>query len=174
MPSGVYKRELAFVCDKETLYNLYHVEKLTQKQIADKFKVGQKVIWRRMRDFNIPARIPINNNQSGENNPSWKGGWYNDRGYIYVLMPEHPNAMKNGYVGLHTVNVTKKLGRPIQKGELIHHIDGNKGNNDINNLYVCDKREHKFLHHSLELVALEMFKYGVISFNDGEYIWQRQ
>jgi HNH endonuclease len=35
-----------------------------------------------------------------------------------------------------------KLGRPLQKGEIVHHIDGNSWNNDPSNLQVMTQSEH--------------------------------
>jgi hypothetical protein len=39
-----------------------------------------------------------------------------------------------------------KLGRALQKGEVVHHIDGNKHNNSPENLAVMTQAEHCKLH----------------------------
>ena len=38
------------------------------------------------------------------------------------------------------------LGRPLDKNEIVHHIDGNKLNNDPSNLQIMTKAEHVKLH----------------------------
>ena len=37
-------------------------------------------------------------------------------------------------VRIHRIVMEKKLGRPLKKGEVIHHIDGDNQNNNIDNL----------------------------------------
>lgn len=47
----------------------------------------------------------------------------------------------------HRVVAEQMLGRPLRKGEIVHHIDGNKRNNDPSNLMVCGSQsEHCRLH----------------------------
>lgn len=63
-----------------------------------------------------------------------KPGYYTSTsGYVQVWKPEHPNA-RNGYVPEHRLVMEKKLGRYLNENETVHHIDGNKLNNDEGNL----------------------------------------
>lgn len=46
----------------------------------------------------------------------------------------------------HRYVVEQLLGRPLEPYELIHHIDGNKQNNNLDNLQVCSQSEHMKIH----------------------------
>lgn len=72
----------------------------------------------------------------------------NKGGYLYALVPNHPNATKNGYVLAHRVIVENHLGRLLTSNEIVHHIDGNKHHNDIINLKVMTQEDHVRMHKS--------------------------
>ena len=55
-------------------------------------------------------------------------------GYITLRMPEHPNAMRNGRIYEHQLIMSNKLKRPLQKQETIHHKNGIRSDNRIQNL----------------------------------------
>lgn len=47
----------------------------------------------------------------------------------------------------HRLIAEQMLGRSLRKGEVVHHVDGNKKNNDPANLLVLSsQREHAALH----------------------------
>ena len=71
-----------------------------------------------------------------ENNPSWKGGRkVRKDGYVFIRAPEgHPNPGKYGYVLEHRLVMEKMLGRYLETHEVVHHLDGDPGNNAPENL----------------------------------------
>src|SRR6266508_2514179 len=62
-------------------------------------------------------------------------------GYMYTSW-----LGKNGTVAVHRIIVELKLSRPLEKGEHVHHIDGNRMNNAPDNLEVVVGREHNRYH----------------------------
>lgn len=81
-------------------------------------------------------------------------GAYNDKveinGYLYIYKPEHPNAMKRGYVAEHRLVLESKIGRYLKRDEVVHHINENKQDNRPENLQVMSSSEHTKLHVELK------------------------
>lgn len=82
----------------------------------------------------------------GEGNPNYGGGKYiDDKGYVRVLMPEHPKSIK-GYVYEHRIVIEDYLGRQLHPWESVHHINEVKCDNRVENLYLCTAKEHSAVH----------------------------
>lgn len=55
-------------------------------------------------------------------------------GYVRVKMPDHPNSFSDGYVLEHVLVMSENIGRPLRKGESVHHKNGIRNENSIKNL----------------------------------------
>lgn len=78
-----------------------------------------------------------------EDHPSWKGGRRKtSAGYMEVRIKDHHRVRGNGYVFEHIVALEKKIGRKLRHNEQCHHIDGDKTNNNPDNLQLVDIAEH--------------------------------
>jgi hypothetical protein len=64
------------------------------------------------------------------------------KGYVIRYMPDHPMAAKNGYVMAHRLIMAEHLNRNLEQHEVVHHRNGIKNDNRIENLELMDKRTH--------------------------------
>lgn len=55
-------------------------------------------------------------------------------GYRLAYAPDHPMAQRNGHVMEHRLVMSQVLGRPLEKSESVHHKNGVRGDNRIENL----------------------------------------
>jgi len=69
-----------------------------------------------------------------ESNGAWKGGrTYHKKGYVKVRDPEHPRASR-GYVFEHILVIEAALARFLEPDESVHHRNGVRGDNRLENL----------------------------------------
>lgn len=79
---------------------------------------------------------------SGESHHLWKGGVrFNQFGYVLlaksIAKKRYPNSIlsnKSSDTFEHVAVMSHHLKREIRRGETIHHLDGDRQNNDISNL----------------------------------------
>ena len=66
--------------------------------------------------------------------------------YPKTKMPNHPRADITGHVPIHILVVDEHLGRPLEKNEVVHHLDFDKSNYANENLLLMSSRqEHQQL-----------------------------
>jgi uncharacterized protein (DUF1330 family) len=152
--------------DIENFKRLYYIERRTLKEITKYFDCAESSLadFRKRNDLpvrvgrwgngppfsgkhhSIESKSKISKNRKGKNtgssNPMWKGGEFiTTFGYKMVKTDNHPFAYK-GYVREHRLVVEKHLGRFLNKDEEVHHRNGNKLDNRIENLVVLSPSEH--------------------------------
>jgi hypothetical protein len=85
----------------------------------------------------------------GKKASNWKGGRRvaNKAGYIYIYKPDHLHATKEGYVMEHRLVMEEHLGCILSLQEYVHHKNGQKDDNRLENLeLMASKREHSRKH----------------------------
>ena len=82
---------------------------------------------------------------TGAQNPAWRGGITKRQGYIYLLKKDHPRSNKAGYVKRANLVMEKILGRMIEPNEIVHHQDGNRENDNPENLRLMSRGNHQRL-----------------------------
>lgn len=137
--------------DKDWLIHELSIK--SQHAIARELNVTQFVVnyWVRrhgLHDHDVSRVVKAGLKKSfpdgrkGEKSSNWQGGRYVIKsGYVRIYAPDHPDA-KNGSVFEHRLVMEQKLGRYLERNEIVHHIDGNKQNNHPDNLELKTNGEH--------------------------------
>lgn len=96
------------------------------------------------------------NNKIGKDSASWKGGVSLNKTSGYLRINK-----TNKY--LHKKIMGDFLGRELSNIEQVHHIDMNKTNNEIDNLFLCNSiYDHHKIHSQMEDLGFYLFN---------KYIW---
>ncbi|KKQ99936.1 MAG: hypothetical protein UT24_C0020G0004 [Candidatus Woesebacteria bacterium GW2011_GWB1_39_12] len=142
--------------DRDWLFDSYVKEGLSQEKIADLCSVNQTTIRYHLLRLGIPCRKV--GSRKGELCGKWKGGRFKtSQGYIHVLSHGHPLTMPSKpYVPEQVLVVEKSLGRFLQKGEAVHHINEIKDDNRVENLYLFpSESSHQSYHRLLHFGKVE-------------------
>ena len=99
-----------------------------------KQKIREKHLGKKLSEEHRLKVIKTLQNGSGELNPNWKGGRYiTDQGYVRI-------RIKDRYELEHRVITNAKNGKDI------HHLNGNKQDNRIENLISLSSSDHQKIH----------------------------
>lgn len=111
--------------------------------IAEVIGKTPKAVQKFFRRYDFPNLHNICPRQR-EEQPMWKGGVKEVKGYLYQRVKDHPNKSKHGgYVAVHRLVMEAKLGRYLTREEVVDHIDGDTKNNHPDNLRVfANNAEH--------------------------------
>ena len=61
-------------------------------------------------------------------------GFKRSDGYIYLFLPDHPDSTSTGHIMEHRFVMSNHIGRSLKKNENVHHINGVRDDNRIENL----------------------------------------
>ena len=130
-------------------YLIFEYKDNSIRQIAHKLNVTQVAIRKYFKKYNIPFKEKKDTYLRGAKAPNWNGGRHMHNGYIEIYAPKHPHKNKRNCIYEHQKVMEDYLGRYLEKGEVVHHKDLCKTNNNIKNLQLLTMSEHSKLHAKL-------------------------
>lgn len=110
-------------------------ERVTLEEIALRLHMHTSNLRRIMDRYDIPRPFELRGERSG----SWMGGRaLTGEGYVLVyIAPDDPFASmrrQNGYVSEHRIVMARALGRVLRSDEVVHHKNGDRTDNRLENL----------------------------------------
>jgi hypothetical protein len=151
---GPLKKETQKLADKEWMQE--QLETKTGRQLAEELGCSEAAFchWKRKhglvdKTYNnksssikqaLKKRYP--KGRSGEDHPGWKGGRVMQQGYVLLYAPDHPAAKSKPYVQEHRLVMEAHLGRYLRDNEVVHHLNGDKEDNRIDNLELIQRGKH--------------------------------
>ena len=133
------------VIDGERVAKLY--ETMSMTAVAHELGINRNSIPAILRRNG--TRIRPRKEWVGELASHWKGGrTVGSVGgkYIMLLRPDHPNSNNHGYVMEHRLVMEEKLGRYLEKNEIVYHINDDPIDNRLENLEVLSRSMHVHNH----------------------------
>lgn len=138
-----------------------YISGIGSNKIASKYHISSKTIIKILREQNIQIRnkgrqlgSTFQRSQGSENESETKrkqgsgitkmkatGGGY----YIYIKSPNHPSVIgkQRPYVAEHRLVMEAHIGRYLLKNEQVHHRNGIKHDNRIENLEIVTHTDHR-------------------------------
>lgn len=135
---------------EDTEFLVLNYNSLSAKQLQQRYPSrSMDAIRKKARKLGlyVAKEIERRNRSEASAKSNWKGGIRKTRkGYTQILCKDHHRADPAGYVMEHILVWEKETGVPVTLDLVIHHLDGDKSNNDISNLCLMKAGAHSSYH----------------------------
>ena len=123
---GLRKYENVNWTEKQDNYIKNNYEEKGGAEIARILNVSPHAVYKRAEKFNLNV------------NPKYKS--ITSQGYIELKTKKYGRILEHRYI------MSEYLGRELKSDEIVHHINGDKQDNKLENLKLMSREEHVSLH----------------------------
>lgn len=149
-----------FIFDWTNLGEMYVGKQLSAPQIASAMGCSDQAVLDSLKRQGIPRRNAIEQHRlfrdlmgakmCGSLNPSWNGGkWRDKNGYIHLrLLPDDfflPMSDGSNAIYEHRLIMANHLGRCLLPWEIVHHKNGIRDDNRLENLELLPGRKYHLI-----------------------------
>lgn len=153
---------------KDEVARLYYEELLPLPEVAAVAGTSPQRLARWMEFWDLKRRTSIQGRTifTERRRASRPAGWigkqwkHHATKTMFTYAPDHPRRRSKGVMPVHVLVAEHRIGRYLEDGEIVHHLDGNRYNNAPENLCVMLNREHLVLHRLLGEVGVAMLAEG--------------
>jgi len=132
--------------DIATLNKLYYEDGMKPVDIAKHFNCSECAVRNEMvrQGFVIRGVKEAHAHLDGDKNPAWKGGKFKDQhGYVFVYTGK--GEPKKRRQREHRLIWEQANGKILPDGWIVHHLNGIKDDNRLENLYAIPRAAHSRL-----------------------------
>ncbi len=137
------------------------------EEIRNKIIKKQKETLSKMSQEERSLKMGRWKGKTAENSAHWKGGRCLKDGYVFILKKEHPFCNQRGYMREHRLVMEEYIGRYLEKKEIVHHKNGIKNDNRIENLELLNSQSDHCKDYKMPHLKQYFFKKGMTPWNKG-------
>ena len=146
------------------LEDLYAHKGLSAKEIAQRIGTSSQTVFMMLKQYDIPRRPRLVSIHGPKRKRNQKG-FFEFNGYRYIRINRGDPLFCMGvkskshnhskFVGEHRIVMARHIGRPLERWEIVHHKNHQRGDNRLENLELVNRAVE---HHSETIMHGELLK----------------